>query len=117
MDANSRLKEHCLLFEAKKSLQTFDDGGLPIISEKLLPQMTAALSARRRLQDFRMDQDQDVYILAAASHNVCFLCFDITDRHLMDITMDNPSSTLGVTSTSRLNLKDIEGRKDAIVNA
>ncbi|KAI1125275.1 hypothetical protein F5Y10DRAFT_268317 [Nemania abortiva] len=104
------------IFESKKEFQEFDNKDQPIISDKLLGQMTAEAVVGRMVQHNAGYQHPDIFVVTAARFYLRFLHFSIPSDYLSDITTNTPKTTLNVTTTRWLDINDPKDRQYAVRN-
>jgi hypothetical protein len=99
------------ILEAKR-FHALEDGK-PTISDRSLAQMTCeALLAR--ISDSK--SGDDVIVIHATQHYICFLQFNITEEYLRDFGSPSPSSCITVVATPWYDLSSVSNRRQVVLN-
>ncbi|KAJ4177950.1 hypothetical protein NW759_017382 [Fusarium solani] len=112
--SDSVLKSRVAMLEAKKRFQSIEEGS-PVISDSCLAQMTyEALAAR--LTDYIEGSNENIILINATQHFMCFLQFEISDQFLHDFKSAAPSAFMYVNTTQWFDLFSRRGRESVVSN-
>ncbi|KAI8710776.1 hypothetical protein NCS52_01537400 [Fusarium sp. LHS14.1] len=112
--SGSVLKSRVAMLEAKKRFQSIEEGS-PVISDSCLAQMTCeALAAR--LTDYVEGSNENIILINATQHFMCFLQFEISDQFLHDFESAAPSAFMYVNTTQWFDLSSRRGRESVVSN-
>ncbi|CAI7603769.1 unnamed protein product [Penicillium glandicola] len=100
------------ILEAKKKFQRLEEGK-PTISDECLAQMTCeALLAK--LVDSTLAEN--VIVIHATQHYICFLQFEISDEYLQFFGSDSLDVSISVVATPWFDLSSASNRRQVVLN-
>lgn len=105
-----------VLIEAKRRLNVCDKTDGPSVPDEQLGQMACeAIAARSSMQGD--NGSDDIFLINATQHYMCFFHFNITADHLEDLGHGRiPDNAIKVTTTRWFNLESPTGRKCIVKN-
>ncbi|CVL06252.1 uncharacterized protein FMAN_03797 [Fusarium mangiferae] len=105
-----------VLIEAKRRLNVCDKTDRPSVPDEQLGQMACeAIAARSSMQGDK--GSDDIFLINATQHYMCFFHFNITADHLEDLGHGRiPDNAIKVTTTRWFNLESPTGRKCIVKN-